>query len=220
MWINLKPLYLFGGKLRVDYTYTPPEISSEYFKGRRRTSFTLLESSYDMAALSLPIVFYGQNRNDVALKKSKFEAEIFGRSDIIMEDDFMYFAILNSIGDAAYPSEQLIEVTYDFKCIRHGKYKEIQKNMIYCESTLPDTDCILSTTVGSTGKNYKVGTATFPSVTKGEKITVDGINKRILVNGAPAANRAQWIRFPSLVPGKNNISCQDKLTVGYYPVYF
>lgn len=220
MWINLKPLYLFGGKLKMDYTYTPPEISSEYFKGRRRSGFTLLESSYDLASLSLPIVFQGEDRNDVALKKSKFEAEIFGRSDIILSDDFRYFAILDSIGEASYPSEQLAEVTYNFKCIRHGKYREIQKNTVYCESTLPDTDCILSTMVSATGKNYKIGTMTFPSVTKGERLTVDGINKRILVNGAPAANRAEWIKFPSLVPGKNNIVCQDQLTVGYYPVFF
>lgn len=220
MWINLKPLYLFGGKLKMDYTYTPPEISNEYFKGRRRSGFVVLDSSYELGSLSLPIVFSGANRNDAALKKSKFESEAFGRSDIILGDEFMYFAFLESIGESSYPSDQLIEVTYEFKCIRHGKYREVKKNTVYCESTLPNTDCILAVIVGQNGTNYKVGTVTFPSVTRGEKLTVDGINKRILVNGAPAANRAEWTVFPSLVPGTNNIACKDTLKVSYYPVYF
>ena len=220
MWINLKPLHLFGGKLKMDYTYTPPEISNEYFKGRRRSGFVVLDSSYELGSLSLPIVFFGADRNDAALKKSMFEKEAFGRSDIILGDEFMYFTFLESIGESSYPSDQLIEVTYEFKCIRHGKYREVKKNTVYCESTLPETDCILSTTVGKTGSNYKVGTVTFPKVTQGEKITVDGINKRILIGGAPAASRAEWIRFPVLIPGKNNIACTDPLTVSYYPVYF
>lgn len=220
MWINRKPLYLYGGKLRMDYTYSPPELSNEYFKGRKRSGFVLLESSYGLGKLSLPIVFEGIDRKDVTLKKSMFEKEIFGQSDIIMGDDYMYFAILEGIGEASYPSEQLIEVAYEFKCIRHGKYREVQANTVYCESTLPVTDCLISTTVGNTGNNYRLGTVIFPNVTKGEKLAVDGINKRILVNGAPAANRAEWTKFPSLVPGKNNISCPDQVIVEYYPVYF
>lgn len=220
MWVNLKPLYLFGGKLKAEYTYTPPEISSEYFKGRKRSGFVLLESSHDLGKLSLPIVFQGKNRHDVALKKSKFESEIFGRSDINLLDGYGYFAFLNAIGESTFPAEWMIETTYDFRCIRHGKYKKIAKNTVYCESTLPYTDCALDVIVGSDGTNYQVGTVTFSTVKKGEKISVDGINKRILINGAPAADRADWRSFPSLLPGENNFTCKDLLTVGYYPVYF
>ena len=220
MWINNKPIYLFGGKLRMDYSYTSPELENEYFQGRNRSGFTLLANNYNLGTLTLPIVFEGKDSHDAALKKSKFESEAFGRSDIILGDEFMSFAFLESIGESSFPSDQLIEVTYEFKCIRHGKYREVKKNTVYCESTLPNTDCILAVTVGQNGTNYKVGTVTFPSVTRGEKLTVDGINKRILVNGAPAATRAVWINFPTLVPGTNNISCKDTLTVSYYPVYF
>lgn len=220
MWINKKPLYLFGGKLKMEYTYTPPEIANEYFKGRRQSGFTLMESSYDLGTLSLPIVFEGTRRKDVTLKKSKFENEAFGQSDIILRDEMMYFAFLDGIGESTYPSEQLIETSYEFKCIRHGKYSEKQENKIYCESTLPYTDCVISVTVGRTGQNYRVGSVTFQAVTQGEKLVVDGIHKRILVNGAPAATRAEWIKFPSLVPGENNIACQDVPTVGHYPAYF
>lgn len=220
MWINLKSLKLFGGRLKSQYAYTPPEISNEYFKGRKRSGFVLLDSSYDLGKLSLPIVFKGKNRNDVALKKSQFENEIFGRSDIVLRDGFSYFAFLESIGSASFPSDQMIETTYEFKCVRHGRYKEIEGNTIFCESTLPNTDCILETIVSSDGTIYKIGTVTFDTVTAGEHLVVDGINKRILVNGAPAAERAEWTEFPILSPGENNIACSDLLKVGYYPVYF
>ncbi len=220
MWINNKPLYLFGGKLRMDYSYTSPELENEYFQGRNRSGFTLLANNYNLGTLTLPIVFEGKDSHNAALKKSKFENEAFGRSDIIIGDGFMYFAFLESIGEASFPSGQLIEVTYVFKGIRHGRYREVKKNTVYCESTLPRTDCILEVTVGKNGTNYFVGTVKFPEVKKGEKITVDGINKRILVNGGPNANRAEWKAFPSLVPGLNNVTCKDLLTVGYYPVYF
>lgn len=220
MWVNLKPLYLFGGKLKMEYTYTPPEISNEYFKGRKRSKFVLLENNYDLGTLTLPIVFHGKNRHDVGLKKSEFEHEIFGEVDINLLDGYGYFAFLDKIGEASFPAEWMIETTYEFRCIRHGKYKEVAANTVYCESTLPNTDCVLDVSVGAAGTNYKVGTVTFSTVKMGEKISVDGIKKRILINGAPAANRAEWLTFPSLSPGKNSFACKDTLSIGYYPVYF
>ena len=69
MWINNKGLHLFGGKLKDTYTYTPPTIETEYFQGRKRSNFVLLDSSYGMGKLTLPIVFEGKTRKDVALKK-------------------------------------------------------------------------------------------------------------------------------------------------------
>ena len=65
-----------------------------------------------------------------------------------------------------------------------------------------------------------MGTVKFLNVKAGERLVVDGMDKRILVNDAPAANRAEWIRFPSLVPGENHITCPDEVTVEFYPVFF
>ena len=52
------------------------------------------------------------------------------------------------------------------------------------------------------------------------KLTVDGLKMRILVNGAPAAARATFTEFPVLKPGSNSITCDDRVTVQYYPLYF
>ena len=220
MWINQKPLWDFGGRLQRSYQVTGYDLTNEAFKGRKRSSFVLLNSSIGFCQLSLPIVFEGCSRHDVTAKKSLFDMEAYGKNDLTMEDGFQYFVYLDSIGEASYPADELIECDYTFIGVRHGDLETVNGNTVMCSSTLPNTDCIIDVTVSANRQNYDVGTVQFPSVTAGEKITVDGINKRILVNGAPAAEQAEWINFPSLIPGKNVINCLDPVTVTYYPVYF
>ena len=89
-----------------------------------------------------------------------------------------------------------------------------------CDSTVPFTDVILSATVGKSSEAYQLGTVTFNNVAAGDTLTVDGINKRILVNGAPGAQKATWIKFPSLTPGQNIINCVDSITAEFQPIYF
>lgn len=220
MIINEKPLIMFGGFMQREYTYTPPTLTNEYFKGRQRSTFVLLTSNFDVGMLKVPIVFIGKNHNDVTFQKSSFDGTIFGMCEIEFSDGFKYFAFPDTLGDALYKSDSLIESEYTFKCIRHGDMKESTGNSVYCESTLPYTDCILSATVGSDSDNYVMGSVTFQNVKAGDQLTVDGINKRILVNGAPAADQATWIRFPYMTPGANSFTCVDTLTIQYYPVYF
>lgn len=220
MWINDKPLSDYGGQLRMEYKVSGYNLETSAFKGRKRSSFVLLNNIVGFQTLSLPVVFEGKSRDDVTLKKSMFDMLAFGKNELIMDDGFLYTAYLSNIGDASYPAPELIEVDYTFIGVRHGPKVIATGNTINCESTLPNTDCILKATVGSTGTNYRVGTVVFPQVTQGEELVVDGINKRILVNGAPAADRADWITFPSLSPGLNLLECADTLTVEFFPVFF
>lgn len=220
MWINDKPLSDYGGQLRMEYKVSGYNLETSAFKGRKRSSFVLLNNIVGFQTLSLPVVFEGKSRDDVTLKKSMFDMLAFGKNELIMDDGFLYTAYLSNIGDASYPAPELIEVDYTFIGVRHGPKVVAVGNTINCESTLPNTDCILKVTVGSTGTNYRVGTVVFPQVTQGEKVVVDGINKRILINNAPAAERADWITFPILSPGLNLLECDDTLTVEFFPVFF
>lgn len=220
MWVNGEPIERYGAKLRMEYKVSGYELENSAFKGRRRSSFVLLNSSVGFKTLTLPLVFVGCDAHDVEQKKSLFEMLLYGKNELVMDDGYMYSVYLSQIGDATHPHPQMIEVEYTLVGVKHGPLVIVQANTIYCDSTLPHTDCILTATVGQTGSNYQMGTVTFSQVTQGEVLTVDGINKRILVDGAPAADRAEWITFPSLSPGKNIITCDDPLTVEFYPVYF
>lgn len=218
-WIDDIPAERFGGNLKNEYTYTPPQISADSFKGRKSSSFVLLNTAIGFGILTLPMIFEGTDRYNVTIKKSKFDQAILGKHVLTMDDGFLYDVYLDEFGGAAYPNECMIECEYTVPAIRRGKDVTVTGNTVFCDSTAPETDCILTATVGQTGENYEIGTVTFPEVTAGEIITVDGINKRILVNGAPAADRAEWTWFPSLSPGINHITCQDTLTVQFHPVY-
>lgn len=220
MRVNGKPLSEYGGKLKMDYKISGCELDVSIFHGRRRSFFTLLNKSVGLKTLKLPVVFNGKDEAETERKKSLFEMAALGKSELIMDDGFKYSVVLTEIGQASYPSSQLIEVEYIFTGVRHGEYVVAVGNSVHCDSTLPDTDCILTVTVSADGTNYKIGSVTFLEVSAGEVLTVDGINGRILVNGIPAAERAEWTEFPKLAPGLNEIACADTLTVEFYPVYF
>ena len=220
MLINGKSLNKYNGKLLMEYKVSGCELDVSVIKGRHRSSLMLLNSSVGLKNLTLPIVFQGKDRAEASAKKSMFEQEAFGKSELIMDDGLKYSVVLSSIGDADYQGMELLKTDYIFTGIQHGDYIVVQGNTVHCDSTLPYTDCILTATVTIDSSNYKLGTVIFKEVTTGEVLTVDGINGRILVNGVPAAERADWIEFPKLTPGINHIPCNDVLTVEFYPAYF
>lgn len=220
MWINDKDLCEYGGNLLMEYKVGGVELDISVFQGRKRSSFNLLDASTGLKILTLPIVFKGEDRANAAHNKSMFEQIIFGKNELVMDDGLLYTAVLSEIGESEYIGLELLKAEYIFTGIRHGEYVEVKGNEVYCDSTLPYTDCILTVTVANDTARYNVGSVIFENVTAGEVLTVDGINGRILVNGVPAAERADWIEFPKLVPGWNTIQCDDELTIEFYPAYF
>lgn len=220
MLINgINILDTYGAILTDGYKYTPPEVSISHFKGRRTSFYQLLECEAEMGKLNIPIVFKGDGLRSITERKSSFDALIYPKVEIQLEDGFMYTSILSKIGDAQYIGRNAIKSIYEFRTLRHKPMVETRGNELFCDFTYPYVACDIEVTVGADATNYVVGTVTFPSVTAGQKLEIDGINGRILVNGAPGAQFAEWIEFPTLVPGENNIECADIVTVRYYPTY-
>lgn len=220
MWINDKDLREYSGKLLADYKVSGCELDISVVNGRKRSSFNLLNATVGLKTLTISIEFSGSDRADASLKKSMFEKIAFGKSELVMDDGLLYSVVLSKIGDTTYIGQELIKVEYTFTGVRHGERVKTEGNIVYCDSTLLYTDCILTATATDNADFYSVGSVTFKNVSAGEILTVDGINGRILVNGIPAAERADWIEFPKLVPGKNILQCDDVLTVEFYPAYF
>ena len=97
--------------------------------------------------------------------------------------------------------------------------KAVSNGSLQAQGTLPKMDCILSASPSADAEKYVVAGITFTNVHQGDQIVIDGITKRILINGGPAAQRCDIIDFPYLVPGDNTVSCIDPVTVQYYPSY-
>lgn len=225
--VNGKLFSEYGGAMLFDYTVGGTEITNDYFKGRNRSSWNQLSTVFGMRSINLSILFTGPDLNRVTLQKSQFDAACFGQIELFLPDGFFYTANTVSVGDSSIvgigETQAAIKADYSFEGIRHSPLVTATLpaggGTVYCQSTLPFTDCILSCTVTAPATSYVLGGATFKNVQAGETLVFDGINKRILRGGAPGANNVNWTVFPQLIPGANNLTCVDAATVQYYPVY-
>ena len=92
--------------------------------------------------------------------------------------------------------------------------------LAFASSAVAAADVAIGTAADIAGKCYAVGdTVTITGVTAGDVLVVDGIEGRILQNGAPCAGNMSFLHLPALVPGENVFSCPEVLTVEYYPTY-
>ena len=219
VWVNGISIEEYGARLKADYEITAVPLENQYFQGTKRSNFVLLSQTYGLKSIKMNFDFMGNSRGEIDTKKSIFDGNLIGTLEIML-DGYFYTVICNKLGDGVYYGDYLMECEYEFEGYKHGELTVIGSNVVWCESTAPYTDCILSATVSEAASSYQLGTVTFKGVLSGDYLVVDGINKRILINGAPAAQKADWVRFPSLVPGENLITCDDPVTVEFYQVYF
>lgn len=208
-----------GARLKSEYTVTGLPITNEYIQGRNRTEFNLLSSVWTLKEITLPLVIHGKNHAEISRKKTELVRICFGKKELFLPDGFFYTAMLTGAGDIVWNGPFLGEFSLIFLGMQHGALITTSGHTVYCESTISQTDCILTATVSTAADTYQLGEALFTDVNAGDVLTMDGIHKRVLVNGAPGALKCQWLHFPFLVPGENQITCPDDVTVSYYPCY-
>lgn len=209
----------FGAELKLEYTVGMPELDTQTLQGRNRTNFILTAQILGMREIALPFVITGLDHADIMYRKSYLDQLFMGKCELFLPDDFYYSAAVDTFGDPSFKGPQLAECEYTLVGIRHGALISVVGNTIYCESTMPYTDCSLTVTVGESAESYTLGDAVFSNVSQGDVLCFDGINKRVLINGAPGAQDCTFLSFPSLVPGQNTFTAPDPITVEYYPAY-
>lgn len=218
MYVNNIHISEYGAELEYGYKVSGASIETKY------SSYGQFPRLHDQRAgakkIEATLTFSAESSEEAYGKYSELCKILTGNLEIVMPDRAMYSAFLTDIGEEEYITEGCMDVSFSFVGVKHGPLQTVTGNRLICMSTLPKTDCKLTVTVGASGSNYKLGTMNFPVVTAGEVFCVDGITKRILVDGVPAAQRAEWTQFPYLVPGENTIECADPVTVEYYPGYF
>lgn len=217
----------WGAEVLLDFTIGGTDTTNDYYQGRNRTSFTQLATVFKLRQIKLNVVFTGKDLETVTLQKSLFDAACFGKNELFLPDGFFYTVMATSLGDAAIvgigDTVTKTKATYTFTGIRHKPLVAVSLpaggGKVNCGSTTPFTDCKLSCTVTAPAATYTLGGATFNTVTAGETLVFDGIDKRILRNGAPSAANVNWRQFPTLAPGENNVVCIDAVTVEFYPTF-
>lgn len=221
MYINGVPISRYGAKLLADYTVGSTPLTTDYYKPRSGSGYVFLGVQQGLRPIALNFDLYGKDFNDCSLKKSAMDAlASSGKVELYLPDGFLYTSILQSAGDQINVMPGVISFSYSFLGIRHEKeQKVITSGFILARGTMPKMDCCLTAVVSADTEVYQLGEAMFYSVLARDILTFDGIDKRILINGAPGAQKCEWIHFPYLVPGENIIICQDPVTVRYAPAY-
>ena len=215
------------GALVQSFTVSGTAINNSAYQGVNSTGFNVLSTTRGMRAISLTLGYKGTTKRELALKKAKLDSMLgAGKIELYLPDGFYYTSYLTAVGEEAAQGVEGNKVialcTYTLQGIRHDELKELtvtSGSTFLCESLIPTTDCRLTCTASQAYASLTIGSVTITSVAQNDVITIDGINKRILQNGAPCAGNMSFINFPQLVPGENTISCPETLTVEYYPTY-
>lgn len=221
LYINHIPLSQFGGKLRANYTVSGSAVTADYYKPRDGNAFISLGSRIGLKIITLPFDLYGSSPRETKRNLSALDALcLSGKVELYLPDGFYYTSILQSIGVPQQITPSILSCSYVFLGIQHDKMvKAVSNGSFQAQGTLPKMDCILSASPSADVEKYVVAGITFTNVHQGDQIVIDGITKRILITGGPAAQRCDIIDFLYLVPGDNTISCIDPVTVQYYPSY-
>ena len=211
------------GALVENYTISGTAITNAQYKGINRTNFNLLKQTYGYKQITLNLVLIDDTRKDLVTNKSQLDSLFTGKVELLMPDGFYYTAFLQTAGELTIigqnNNEVLAQCKYTFSGIQHDALVTATGNTVNCSSTMPYTDCRLTCTASQAYQELQIGPVTVTDVAQGDVIVADGINGRILQNGAPCAGNMSFIHFPTLVPGSNTITCPETLTVEYYPTY-
>lgn len=220
MRVNGVPISDYNAELQREYTVTAVEVSSELYKGRNRSHFALVMQQYGQCRLTLPLFFTAKTHEGVALAKSTLDGQLWGVVEIGLPDGFLYRVVLESAGTITYVGEVCAEATYTFVGTRHKPLVTVDGLTVACESTVPFTDVRLDAT--TTAASGSLGGVAFQGLPVGQPITVDGILKRLLLDGAPYATGFTITgAFPTLTPGVNTFTAEgvEGVTISYYPTF-
>lgn len=217
--VNIADYGVLVEKLKVG----PIETQQSVYQGVNRTNFNVLDTLQYMRSIDISLFFAAPTRRELALTKSKIDNMMIGKLDLWVPDGFYYSSYLESAGEESYLGVENNKVialcAYKFKGVRHDPKETVQGNEVICKSTVPHTDCKLTCTASQDYASLTIDTVTITNVHQGDILVVDGITGRILQNGALCAGNMSFIHFPSLVPGDNILTCDEELTVEYYPTY-
>lgn len=214
------------GALVESFKVSAVEVENSIYQGVNRTNFNALKTVRKMRAISVNIFYQAETRRELSIIKSTLDALMDGKVELFLPDGFFYSSYLLSAGE-----EQILGVennkviatcAYTFNGIRHDALETVTVESgedMTCKSTVPYTDCRLTCTASHDYQYIDLGTVRITDVSANDVLVVDGINGRILQNGAPCAGNMSFIRFPSLVPGVNEFDCPEELIVEYYPTY-
>lgn len=213
---NGKPLNTTWNALsHLDYVIGETPISTEVFQPLNQNSFFLLKNNIGLRTIEINITFYADTLYQAKLARSGFNLEVFDGCEIYIPDDgFYYTAVLLKCGAEELvgigDNNAAIKSTYVFQGFRHsqkitlGPYSETDQIRIPCGSTIPKT-CVKITATTHNSSSIIMDTAKLNNLPSGNNVCiVDGIEKKVTVNGQNWMSKTDIKRWPTFRNGINS----------------
>ena len=237
-YINGVDIYEVGALVQ-SFKVSGTAVSNKVYQGKDSTHFNALVSLRTMRTITLTLFYEGKSRRELSLKKAKLDNVISaGQIELYLPDGFYYDAYLTKMGTeeqlGVEGNKMIALCTYTLQGIRHDPLEVLDATSgvaFNCKSLIPLTDVRISVPANGATGNYVIassagGSVTINSVGAHDVLVIDGINKRVLQNGAPCSGNMSFITFPKLAPGENTITVYyggvyrtKAITVEYYPTY-
>lgn len=198
--INGEPLTSFGGMTLLDYTIGAVPLTMDTWQGKNRTNWNLLNAEYGVREIRLTIRFTGENLHAAKLLRSRFNSRLFGEFELFIPGDgFHYTCWPDNLGDEVLVGvgrrEAQIKSEYKFKGVRHDPLVTVNvpaNGKLYCESTLPKTDCRITATVQTGGGGSATESATGTTINIDTQTSAE--MQKFLVTLPPNANGYTRVR--------------------------
>lgn len=220
MIVNGKSITEYGAVMLGSPRVSPAPIEQDVFKGRNGSTFNVLNPRIGLKSIECSVAFLGESAYEIQIARSAFRASLAGKLELYFSfDGFYYTASLTGYNDVESESDKVEVTRLSFTGIQHGPLVTQNSTTVVCQSTIPNTSATFFGT--ATAEDGKIAGIAFKGLRSGDKIEVDGVNLRILVNDAPGASRFELYGFPTLSPGANVIDLQnvDQFYVQYFPTY-
>ena len=218
-YINGHEMSSKGVYIAPGYTVTSAPISRSVYSGGC-ASYVATKAKIGLKTLELPVRIVQESTDTADSMRSWLLSMCLGsKVDVALPNGKRYVVALTDAGKVEKFAEGVLDFTLEFTGYQRGELVKAQTPSIMCFSTVPETPFKITATVAAAG-SFTMAGVTFTGCAVGDVLVIDGMTGRITKNGnAMDISKTDFLKFPTLLPGKNTVSCTVAAAVEYYPIF-
>lgn len=223
-YLNGVPATDFSARLLAGWKVRDEAPDRTFVLGQKATAFTVYGGISPMKTISLTLHIAGATTEQAARHRSRLMAALAEDiTELFLPDGFLYRAAITEMGEQKEVTADglLLETACTLRGLRCRPLETVPdvNGVFFADGTAPFMDCRLTCTAGADAERYTMAGVTWQNVAAGDVLVLDGLEHRLLKNGASAAGDNDASDWPKLRPGENTLTAPDSLTVEYYPVF-
>lgn len=202
-----------------DYIVSSAPVSRSVYSGGC-ASYVATKPKIGLKTLELPVRIVQESTDTADSVRSWLLSMCLGNKvELMLPNGKLYVAALTDAGEVEKFAEGVIDFTLEFTGYQRGELVKAQTPSIMCFSTVPETPYKITATVAAAG-SFSMAGVTFNDCAAGDVLVIDGMTGKVTKNGnAMDISKTDFLSFPVLTPGKNNVTSSATAAVEYYPIF-